>query len=699
MTAHRLCPTLVATFATTLATALAVVPARSDHLEELVVTATHSTRTIDVTSALVISPDVAQLLKEAPGANVNSNGPLTGIPQYRGMYGPRIATAIDGNQLAPSGPNWMDPPISYVVGSQLESLEVYRGIVPVSVAQEAIGGAIDAKMDKGSFGNTSEFDLSGRVMSSGQSVNDGYNLNTNLYASNDQHRLKVAALTESGDNAEFPGGKIIPTKYERDRYDLGYGFRSGAHTLQLDYGNNDTGDTGTPALPMDIRYIRGDLYNLGYHFEATADAGVDLALYGSELRHSMDNYRLRQPPSSPANWRRNTAKSDNVGFRLEGTLRDAGGAWLAGLDGFDSSHDSDIDNPNNPMFFVVNFNNAEREVLGSFIERQQTLSEKWKAEFGVRYNRVSMDSGKVDGTPARMMPPAQMLRDNFNNAQRSQTDNNVDLVAKAWFQATDNSSWYLGLARKNRSPSYQERYLWLPLEATGGLADGNTYTGDIGLRPETSNQVEFGLDFNNNRLTLSPRVFYSKVDDYIQGTPSQSAPALMFVSMMNMMNGSNNPPPLQFSNVEAKLYGFDMDWALQLDGSWALSGIVNYVRGERDDIDDNLYRIAPPNATARLTYSRDNWSAGLEGVVYDKQKHVSETNREQKTSGYGVVNISGTWQVTSALQLAAGVDNLFDREYRDHLGGYNRAANPDISRGERLPGYGVNAFARAIYEF
>ncbi len=691
MIKHRLYLAIAAAFAT--------LPAHSDHLEELVVTATHSTRTIDVTNALVISPDVAQLLKEAPGANVNSNGPLTGIPQYRGMYGPRIATAIDGNQLAPSGPNWMDPPISYVVGSQLESLEVYRGIVPVGVAQEAIGGAIDAKINKGSFGNTGDFDLSGRVMSSGQSVNDGYNLNTNLYASNDQHRLKLAALTESGNNAKFPGGKIIPTRYERDRYDVGYGFRSGSHTLQLDYGNNDTGDTGTPALPMDIRYIRGDLYNLGYHLEAGEDAGLDLALYGSELRHSMDNYRLRQPPASPANWRRNTAKSDNIGFRLEGTLRDASGAWLAGVDGFDSSHDSDIDNPNNPMFFVVNFNSAEREVLGSFIERQQTLSDSWKAEFGVRYNRVSMDSGKVDGTPAQMMPPAQMLRDSFNNAQRSQTDNNVDLVAKAWFQATESSSWYLGLARKNRSPSYQERYLWLPLEATGGLADGNTYTGDIGLRPETSDQVEFGLDFNNGGLTLSPRIFYSKVDDYIQGTPSQSAPALMFVNMMNMMNGSDNPPPLQFSNVEAKLYGFDMDWALQLDESWALSGIVNYVRGEREDISDNLYRIAPPNATARLTYSQDNWSAGLEGVVYDSQNHVSETNSEKKTSGYGVVNLSGTWQVTGALQLAAGVDNLFDREYRDHLNGYNRAANPDISRGERLPGYGINAFARAIYEF
>ncbi|MEM8660451.1 MAG: TonB-dependent receptor plug domain-containing protein, partial [Pseudomonadota bacterium] len=124
------------------AVALASTSVVADQLEEVIVTATHSTRTIDITNALNISPDVAQLLKEAPGANVNSNGPLTGIPQYRGMYGSRVATSIDGNQLAPSGPNWMDPPISYVVGSQLESLEVYRGIVPVSVAQESIGGAV-----------------------------------------------------------------------------------------------------------------------------------------------------------------------------------------------------------------------------------------------------------------------------------------------------------------------------------------------------------------------------------------------------------------------------------------------------------------------------------------------------------------------------------------------------------------------------
>lgn len=75
------------------------------------------------------------------------------------------------------------------------------------------------------------------------------------------------------------------------------------------------------------------------------------------------------------------------------------------------------------------------------------------------------------------------------------------------------------------------------------------------------------------------------------------------------------------------------------------------------------------------------------------------TNNEQQSSGYAIFNLSAGWQATARLQLAAGVDNIFDRKYRDHLGGYNRARNDDIAVGERLPGYGVNAFARIVYEF
>lgn len=672
---------------------------RADHIEELVITASHDTRTIDVTSQLVISPDVAQLMRKAPGVTVISNGPLTGMPAYRGMFGPRIATSLDGSQLAPTGPNWMDPPLSYAVGAQLESLEIYRGIAPVSVAQESIGGAIDAKTRRGEFSASEDFELSGRLVGSAQSVNDGYHLNTALYASNNQHRLKAAAMTETANDAEFPRGDITPTEYERQRYDLGYGFRSGDHTLQLDYGVNDTGEAGTPALPMDIESIEGELFNVSYNFDNSDELQIALSIYGSDLEHSMSNYHLRSAPA-PMMQRRNDVSSDNLGGKLSTTLRDNDGAWILGYDGFSEEHDSNISNPNNPMFFVANFNNAKREVLGAFLERQHNFNQQWRAEFGIRYNRVTMDADEVNGTPASMMPPAQQLRDNFNSSDRSQNDTNLDLVAKTWFEVNDSSTWYIGVAQKHRSPSYLERYLWLPLEATGGLADGLTYTGNLDLDPERAREMEFGLDFSNNGLTLSPRFFYKKIDNYIQGTPSTVAPALMFVTMMNSNNGTSNPSPLQFTNVDAELYGFDLDWAWRLSDHWSLSGLINYVRGTRGGgSSDDLYRIPPLNATFRLGYAANEWAAEVENIVYAEQDEVSAANNEQATDGYGVININATWQATSALQFAVGVDNVFDRQYEDHLSGYNRASNPDIATRARLPGYGTNLFARLIYEF
>lgn len=684
------------TLALALAATLAASHSQADHIEELVVTASHDTRTIDITDELVISPDVAQLLKKAPGANVNSNGPITGIPQYRGMSGPRVAVSVNGSQLAPSGPNWMDPPLSYATSGQLQSLKVYRGIAPVSVAQESIGGAIDARANEGEFTNSRDFNLSGRVIGSAQSINDGYNLNTQIFASNFQHRFKLAAITEAGSDAEFPSGDILPTEYERQRFDIGYGLRLGDHSIQLDYGYNDTGNAGTPALPMDIDYFEGDLYNLTYRFNREGEIESEVSVYGSQLDHGMTNYHLRTAPGDNALWRQNIADSDNVGFKLNTTMYDGQGSWTFGLDGFEAVHNSNIDNPNNPMFFVVNFNDAQRQVLGLFLERQHDINNSWHAELGLRYNEVTMDADEVDGSPAMMMPPAQMLRDAFNNADRKQTDYNTDLVAKIWYKASPNTSWYAGLSQKHRSPAYQERYLWLPLQSTGGLADGLTYTGNIELEPEVARQLELGFDYSNSSFTIAPRLFYSRVDDYIQGTPSEVTPAVM---MVRMMNGSNNPDPLQFNNVDAVLYGLDLDWAWQLSNHWALSGLVNYVRGKRDDIEDELYRIAPANATMRLDYSQSNWSLGAETVMVTAQNQVSETNLEQETSGYAVVNISGSWQVSEQLQLAAGVDNLLDKEFEDHLGGYNRAANPDIAKGARLPGYGTNVFARVSYSF
>ncbi len=664
-------------------------------LEEVLVTAEHDTRVFEPAETLDMAPDSAELLRNAPGANVVSNGPLTGMAYYRGMSRFRISSRINGAFISPGGPNWMDPPLSYAPAAHLDTLEIYRGIAPVSAGQETIGGVVNATTWSGSFADQGA-ELHGRMRTGAQSVNDSTLLSGAFVLSDRAQRLKLSGLSERADDASFGGGDIVPTEYRRDRFDIGYGFRQGVHTLQLDFGRNETGHTGTPALPMDIAYIDSNLYGLAYEFDGERWQ-VDARLYYSQIDHGMSNYHLRPSPGEVRNYRRNTTDGRNAGFTFSANRN----GWALGMDVHDERHNGEIDNPQVPQFFVDAFNDAERRVVGLFVQRQLALAENWSAELGLRYNRVTTDAGRVDATPARLgIPPAVQLRDSFNTADRSVADNNVDGVAKIYFAPRSGLQYFAGVSRKTRSPAYQERYLWLPLQATAGLADGLTYTGRIDLDAEVAREVELGLDWETSTLSLSPRVFYRDVKDYIQGTPSTNVDAVTFVRMMNMMNGASMADPLELNNVDATFYGFDVDWRYTMNARWSLSGAVNYVRGKREDIDDDLYRIAPLNGRLAVDYRDENWGLSLESLLYARQNRVSATNAERTSDSYEVFSFRGFWQLTRELRLSSGVDNLLDKRYEDHLAGVNRVTgNPDIAPGQRLPGYGRSVFARLDYQW
>ncbi len=662
-------------------------------VEEMVVVGEADRRIYELAETLNIAPDSADLLKRAVGANVVSNGPVTGMAQYRGMSRMRVSSRINGQFISPGGPNWMDPPLSYAPAAHLESLEVHRGIASVGAGMETIGGVVDANTWQGRFAEAGNL-FEGRIRAGANTVNDAGLLSGAFVVSNQNHRLKLSGLTEQADDASFADGEILPTEYDRSRFDVGYGLRFGRHEFQLDYGRNETGDAGTPALPMDIEYIDSDLAGFGYRF-VTDGWHLDSRLWWSQIDHGMTNYHLRTPPADPGRQRRNTTDVENLGFSV---VLDLGG-WRLGVDGHDEVHNSDIDNPNNPMFFVANFNEAERRLLGVFAEKQFRFRDSWQLELGGRYNRVESDAKEVNATPAMLgMPPAVALRNGFNDADRSIADDNVDLVLKLRYEAADNLSYYLGAARKTRAPSYQERYLWLPLQATAGLADGRTYTGNLDLDSEVAAEIEIGFDLDSSAVHLSPRLFYRDVSDYIQGGQSTNTAAILFVRMMNMMNGTNAPDPLEFQNVDAEFYGFDVDWGWQLSERWALSGVLNYVRGKTDD--DNVYRIPPLNGLVALNYATDRWGAGAEAFFAGRQDEVAVFNGEPETAGYAVYNLHGHWQMSGLIRLSVGVENLTDKVYSDHLAGISRVGgNPDVAVGDRLPGFGRNVFARVDLTF
>jgi iron complex outermembrane receptor protein len=648
---------------------------------------------IDLEQAPVTTPDAAELLRRAPGANVNRNGPLTGIAQYRGMYGDRVNVQVNGMNITTGGPNGMDPPLSYVPRGQLESLEVIRGIAPVSSGVETIGGTIIANAKSSSFATEDRITPVFDINSGGASVDESTTVSGIASVANRNHRLHVSASRDDGNNIEIPDGKIKPSRHERNNYAAGYGFRNrGGHEFSFDVRHNNTDPTGTPSLPMDIKFIDTDIVQ-GEYKGSLGDYALHGQLYWSDVNHEMSNFELRDPPM-PTMTRLNDAKSDGLGYRADVGIPLASGTLLVGVDGHLDDHDATVTDPiNNPAFRVEAFNDVERDVLGFFTEWNGDIAKSLNMQLGARYNRVEAQSGQVSHFMAMMNPAIGTLQNRFNSADRDNNQDNFNLVAKLDHSLTSQINLIAEGGMKTRAPSYQQLYLWVPLQATNGLADGHNYVGDLNLDSEKAYEAGFGLDWHGKRVYAAPRVFYRYVDDYIQGTPSTD-PLVIGVSTAN-----GDPNPLQWSNVDAKFYGADMDWGATITTNWRLDGVVSYVRGERDDINDDLYRIAPLNGSATLTYSRANWWAGVEGVGYAKQNKVSDTNDEEKSDSYTLLNLRGGINVMRNLAISVGVENVFDKDYEPHLSGINRVANSDVAVGDRVPGPGRNYFATLQYKY
>lgn len=689
---RRVAPRTLRRGAIGLALSAAFGTASAGHLEEITITGVPLSPFTDNTGlAPLAETNTALLLRRVAGANVNFNGTLAGIPQYRGMFGSRVNTAIDGMDIGNACSNNMDSPLHYLPRTFVDHLEVIRGIAPVSGGLETIGGTIVARSRAAEFGDSEALAFSGRLAGGGQSVDNGYSASGDFTAANERFRVRGAASHEAGSHRDFGSGTIRPTRYERTAFDAGAALRLGDGSLGIDYRRNDTTKAGTPALPMDDIYSDADFVR-GAYVATFGELALDATVYWNNVDHLMNNYSLRQAPAGRS--RANLAAADTLGWRLGAAVPWAGAELRFGTDGHLFDYESSISDPDNAGFFVRNFNDVERHRYGVYVEWEHENLAAWNVEVGVRWTRVAMDAGTVDASAAATRPPLAMLRDRFNNADRSQHDDHFDVAVVAAYSFSDVLALEAGVARKNRSPSHQERFLWLPLEATAGLADGNLYIGDIDLEVETAWQFELGFDWHSASFAFAPRAFYHHVNDYIQGVATTD-PVVIMIATMN-----GDPTPLKYANVDARLWGVDAEWAYALSDRWHLGGIVSWVRGERRDVNDNLFRITPLNTLVDLSYEREQWSVTLEGEFYASQSKVSATNGERESAGYGLLNLYGQYTFANpGISLSAGVENVLDKTYRPHLNGINRVARSGVAVGDRIPGDGINAFVQAEWAF
>ncbi|WP_374266333.1 TonB-dependent receptor [Zoogloea sp.] len=664
--------------------------------------------------------DSSQLLRDVPGMSMYGAGGISGLPAIRGMADERLRIQVDGADLMAACPNHMNPVLSYIAPSKVAEITVYPGVAPVSVGGDNIGGVIQVRSAPPLFaGSPVEVGASGTLgtyyHSNGHAV--GYNAgvewvgqNINLSYSESQARSgnyraggdfkPVAKGREDG--APIAGDVVASSGFAgAHNREVGLALRQARHVLQLTAGEQQVEFEGFPNQRMDMTNNRNTVINLRYFGDYDWGA-VEARLSDQDVRHRMDmgrdrySYGTGMPMESKAHTR-NGALQATINPTERDLLRLGGEYqsyilydWWPPVGG--------VMAPN--AFWNVDYGRRHRsDVFGEWEAHWQSA---WTTLIGVRGTRVTTDAAAVQGYDNGLAAAWGNDAAAFNGRDRKRADNNWDFTALARFVPDRTARYEGGYARKSRAPSLYQRYPWStnPMAAlmNNFVGDGNGYVGNPDLRPEVAHTVSLTGDWNGPQKadwSLKATAYYTYVEHYIDAQRCDSGQC----SAENLTR-TDGFVHLKYANQRARLYGIDLAGAKELGhldglGSFSVTGLFNYVRGENTATGDNLYNMMPPNAKLALRNRAAGWTSTAEMLLVKGKRDVSEVRNEIPTAGYGLLNLRSSYQWTMA-RLDVGIENLFDKRYALPLGGAYVGQGASMTTGGVPWGYVVPGRGRSV---
>jgi hemoglobin/transferrin/lactoferrin receptor protein len=181
------------------------------------------------------------------------------------------------------------------------------------------------------------------------------------------------------------------------------------------------------------------------------------------------------------------------------------------------------------------------------------------------------------------------------------------------------------------------------------------------LVSETSRGLELGFKGRAGESSYAVAAFYNRYKNFIDSQTQLDCPS------------NPNCVPGYFATFQAtnlarvRIYGVEAKGEWALDRNWALAGSIAYANGKDEDTNDPLNSINPLTAVAgvRYTSSAGDWGGALNitGVSGKRSATAASGVKPFLTPGFGLVDITGYWNINKHLRLAGGVFNLFDKQY------------------------------------
>jgi iron complex outermembrane recepter protein len=595
--------------------------------------------------------DLGQYMRNILNVSAIRRGGYGLDPVLRGFKYDQLNVQIDGGaRIEGACPSRMDPPMAHMSSADLEKIEILKGPYALRFGP-SFGGVINMVMTAPERFET--FTVGAQLESGYESNFDGWQNRISLTGGSRLYDFRLSGGFARYNDYTDGSGNEIPAAFDKGDYTFKFGINPmHNHRLQVSFRQVFARDVMFPSLPMDERKDDTSILILDYAARNVNPLihSLNVKAYYSRVGHIMDN---RDKPTATMTDAVTDVLTSVGGFRAETGLIIHSHVLFVGLDYMQTDKSGHrtrefIAGPRQGTILTDNvWQGASIMNLGIF------------GEFRTSIGDVQLiAAARTDYNEGRSEDPDYSFSEMYSSMNSECI--NISVSAGITQAVSRNLELSLFAGRGVRSPGISERYInFLPIGV-----DRYDYIGNPKLNPEVNNNIDLGFRMRTGGGMMHGNIFYSYVQDFI-------SPEMTDLEGKNMdVLGVK-----RFTNItSATLQGFEIGYSAQIGNSLHINVNAAYTQGKNNDTDEYLPEIPPFEGRAALSYSFLNGKIVPELSVraVAEQTNISESFGESQTPGYILADVAARFSPLQFIGISAGVNNIFDKAYYEHLNRRNR---------------------------
>lgn len=588
-----------------------------------------------------------EILSRLPELSLTRRGAYGMEPAIRSFSAGQINVLVDGMRIHGACTDKMDPVSIYIEPLNLETLELQTGANGFS-SGSTIGGTINMKLSEPDFINDGK--ITGVISSGYQTAAKSFFEAVRLNYASGRWALRGSATYRNSRNYRSGGGaKINFSQFEKINYSLSLKYLQTAHNyIKAEVLMDDGWNIGYPALPMDVGYANARIGSVSFVHENRNNklSKILVKAYANKIKHFMDDTKR---PNVPMHMDM-PGVSETVGVFSEAEINidakqnlslraDASSTYLkASMTMYQTGQ--------LPMYMLT-WPDNKKDQYGLSASYLWRLDSTLKMQINARadFMQTSLTTEEAKNQVSVFGDAETALNDLLKNFS-------VQFTKKInqQFKAT------ASLAYTERLATAAERYGCYLFNA----GDGYDYIGNPALKPETALQAEVSATYSYKRNRLQLTYFYNKLNNYIASEVDNNLSVMTIGA--NGVKRYLNISHATVTGLEASLF---LKPAVDVD----VVSTLRYTYTE--DVDGNaLPAIAPLKNIISVRYQPKKTFFQLETEIAAAQNSINVKAGEDKTPAYMLLHFRMGAPINlfgQNFELLAGVENIFDKKYHEHL--------------------------------